>query len=653
MPSNPIGITDTTLRDAHQSLWATRMRIEDMRPVLAHIDRVGYHSLEVWGGATFDVCLRYLNEDPWLRLSEIRESVKNTKLQMLLRGQNIVGYRNYPDDVLEEFVRHGADRGLDIFRIFDALNDARNLEKAIEFVKKADKHAQGTLCYAISPVHTLEYYVDRAREQKDMGIDSICIKDMAGILAPQPAYELVSALKSELGLMVQLHCHASSGMAVATYLKAAEAGVDVIDTASAPLSFSTSQPAGETLAASFRGTERDPELNLEEMEFVQKHFEKAESGRCIQGTKVVDAMVITHQIPGGMASNLLNQLTEQKAGDRLAEVLDEVPRVREDLGYPPLVTPTSQIVGVQAVMNVLSGERYKLIPNEVRDYVKGLYGRSPAPVRESVMTKILGKDKPIKTRPADRLEPLMPKVRKELSKDLVEKEEDYISYALFPEVSLKFFQWRKNPTKPEPDKPKDKGGPDKPATAQEAFQVPAGVKPDEVGVWTVRELIELTAAHGVSELEWEHKKDKIRIRRGGELQAAASAASAPVPVRTPPVVQKTVAEPEARVAEEEPEEEPASFATEPAPQPVTPAGANVEEVTSPMVGTFYLRPRPDAPAFIEPGDVIEVGQTLCIVEAMKLMNEIQAEKTCRIVEVLIQDGESVEYGQPLILVEPQ
>ena len=256
MAGNPIRFTDTTLRDAHQSLWATRMRIEDMRPVLGIIDQVGYWSLEVWGGATFDVCLRFLNEDPWERLSEIREKVPNTKLQMLLRGQNVVGYHNYPDDVLEEFVRHAADRGLDIFRIFDALNDVRNLEKAIEFVKQAGRHAQGTLCYAISPVHTLDYYVERAREQKEAGVDSICIKDMAGILAPQAAYDLVSALKSEIGIPVQLHCHASSGMAVATYLKAAEAGVDVIDTAAAPLSFSTSQPAAETLIACFAGTGR-------------------------------------------------------------------------------------------------------------------------------------------------------------------------------------------------------------------------------------------------------------------------------------------------------------------------------------------------------------------------------------------------------------
>ena len=450
MAKKPLGITDTTLRDAHQSLWATRMRIEDMRPVLEHIDRAGYWSLEVWGGATFDVCLRFLNEDPWERLSEIRRKVPNTKLQMLLRGQNVVGYRNYPDDLLEEFVKFAAERGIDIFRIFDALNDIRNLEKAIELVKAAGRHAQGTLCYAISPIHTLDYYVDRAREQRDCGIDSICIKDMAGILAPKMAFDLVRALKTELKLPVQVHCHASSGMAVASYLKAAEAGADVIDTAAAPLSFSTSQPAVETMVAAFAGTDREPGLDMKSLEAVERHFAAIESGRCIPGNKAVDTMVITHQVPGGMASNLLSQLREQKAEDRLAEVLEEVPRVREDLGYPPLVTPTSQIVGVQAVMNVLAGERYKLIPKEVRDYVRGLYGRSPAPVREAVAQKILGGEKPLKGRPADRLEPMMPKVRKELAKDLVVNEEDYISYALFPEVSLKFFQWRKNPTPPAP-----------------------------------------------------------------------------------------------------------------------------------------------------------------------------------------------------------
>ncbi len=653
MANNPIRFTDTTLRDAHQSLWATRMTIDDMRPVLDRIDKVGYWSLEVWGGATFDVCLRFLNEDPWERLSEIRSRVKDTKLQMLLRGQNVVGYRNYPDDLLEEFVRRAAERGIDIFRIFDALNDARNLERATEFVKKAGKHAQGTLCYAISPVHTLDYYLERAREQKDMGADSICIKDMAGILAPQAAYDMITALKAETGLPVQLHCHASSGMAVATYLRAAEAGVDVIDTASAPLSFSTSQPAAETMAACFAGTDRDPGLDLGEMERIEQHFVGIGTDRCIKGTKVVDSMVITHQIPGGMASNLLNQLKEQNAGDRLSEVLDEVPRVREDLGYPPLVTPTSQIVGVQAVMNVLGGERYKMIPKEVKNYVRGLYGRSPAPVRESVLAKILGKEKPIKGRPADTFEPLMPKVRKELSKDLVEKEEDYISYGLFPEVALKFFQWRKDPAAAEAAKAREQAA-KKPATSATAKQPQRPAPSGEIDVETVRQLIETMAAHDGTELEWDHHgKDRIRIRWGApaaEPAGRAPAAASPEP--RAPLAPQTVAP--------KPEPEPAAPAADiPGPaQPLESAGqpveqsAETEEVTSPMVGTFYLRPKPDDPAFIEKGDIVEVGQTLCIVEAMKLMNEIQAEKKCRIVDILVEDGESVEYGQPLLLIEP-
>jgi oxaloacetate decarboxylase alpha subunit len=621
------------------------MRIEDMRPVLEHIDRAGYWSLEVWGGATFDVCLRFLNEDPWERLSEIRSRTPNTKLQMLLRGQNVVGYRNYPDDVLEEFVKHAADRGIDIFRIFDALNDVRNLERAIEFTKKVGKHAQGTLCYAISPVHTPEYYLARAKEQRDCGIDSICIKDMAGILAPAMAFDLVSTLKAELGLPVQLHCHASSGMSVASYLMAANAGVDVIDTATAPISFSTSQPAVETLVAVFAGTDRDPGLDIKELEAVERHFAAVESGRCIPGNKAVDTMVITHQVPGGMASNLLSQLREQKAEDRLPEVLDEVPRVREDLGYPPLVTPTSQIVGVQAVMNVLAGERYKLVPKEVRDYVRGLYGRSPAPVREAVAAKILGQEKPIKGRPADRLEPMMPGVRKELAKDLVQKDEDYVSYALFPEVALKYFEWRRNPTAAEPPKPEPKKDEPKPAAPPAVHG-----NPDDIGVWTVRELIELVSFHGITELEWEHKKDKMRIQRGGASEPAMRGVApsagtlpptgaAPAPVCAP-AVQPCVSAPAV--------DEPAPPVT-PAPA-VTPAG--IEEVTSPMVGTFFARSRPDAPAFVAKGEQVEPGQTLCIVEAMKLMNEIQAEKKCRVVDILVEDGESVEYGQPLLLIEP-
>jgi len=637
MTKNPLKFTDTTLRDAHQSLWATRMKLEDMLPVLEFIDQVGYLSLEMWGGATFDVCLRYLNEDPWDRLSEIRKRVKKTSLQMLLRGQNVVGYRNYPDDVLEEFVKRSADRGLDIFRVFDALNDARNLEKAIQYVKATGRHAQGTLCYAISPVHTLEYYLARAREQQELGIDTICIKDMAGILAPQVAYDLVKVLKQEIGLPVQLHCHASSGMAVATYLRAAEAGVDVIDTATAPLAFMTSQPAAESLLACLASTPRDPGLNLKAMEKVEDHFERVGEGRCIPGNKVVDSMVITHQIPGGMASNLLSQLKDQKATDRLNEVLEEVPRVREDLGYPPLVTPTSQIVGVQAVMNVLAGERYKMVPKEVKDYCLGLYGRSPAPIREAVLVKILGSEKPVKGRPADRLEPMMPRVRKELAKESVQKEEDYLSYALFPEVSLKFFNWRKNPTAAEPPKPEQK----KEAIAQpQAAARPAVPRKEEIDILAVRELIELLAHYQVTELEWEYKKDKVKLRRGAEEHGPR------VPLPPPP----SRPQPEAHAAAE-----PVQAAPEkPAPKPEAPAvrSAKAEEIVSPMVGTVYLRPKPDAANFVEKGEEVEPGQALCIIEAMKLMNEIQAEKKCRVVDILVKDGDSVEYGQPLLLVEP-
>jgi oxaloacetate decarboxylase alpha subunit len=638
----PIQFTDTTLRDAHQSLWATRMKTADMLPVLEHLDKVGYWSLEMWGGATFDVCLRFLNEDPWERLSEIRKRVKHTRLQMLLRGQNVVGYKNYPDDVLEEFVAESAERGLDVYRVFDALNDARNLERAIEYVKKTGKHAQGTLCYAISPVHTIDYYLARAHEQQEMGIDSICIKDMAGIISPTMAFDLVKALKETIGLPVQLHCHASSGMAVASYLKAAEAGVDVIDTASAPLAFMTSQPAAESMVATFAGTLRDPRLNMAEMEIVEGHFGKMAAGQCVALPKVVDSMVIIHQIPGGMASNLLSQLKEQKAEDRLHEVLEEVPRVREDLGFPPLVTPTSQIVGVQAVHNVLAGERYKRVTRETKDYVRGLYGRAPAPIREAVALKILGDEKPIKGRPADTLEPGMPRARKELSKDLVKNDSDYISYAMFPEVSLKFFQWRKNPTAPEPDK---KPGPAAPAQAQAQAPAKPAAAPEDPQVRRLRGLIELVAIHSVTDFEWEHEDEKVRIRRGAGEAATAPvkhAAAAPQPVDEP--VQAAVQSAPQPVVQAAPA---------PAPQPAPSAqpAANTEEVTSPMVGTFYLRSRPESPSFIKKGDVADPGQTLCIVEAMKLMNEIQAEKKCRVVDILVEDGESVEYGQPLVIIE--
>jgi oxaloacetate decarboxylase alpha subunit len=629
-----VAITDTTLRDGHQSLWATRMKASEMMPIAEKLDQVGYWSLEVWGGATFDVALRFLNEDPWERLSELRKRVKKTRLQMLLRGQNVVGYHNYPDDVLEAFVAKASERGLDVFRIFDALNDARNLEKAIEYVKKYQKHAQGTLCYTISPIHTVEYYLDRAREQLNLGIDSICIKDMAGILSPGIGYELIKALVEETRLPVQLHCHASSGMAVATYLRAVDAGVAVLDTAHAPLAFATSQPAVETIIAMLRGTEADPELNLDAIEQVSEHFDRVKTERGIQYDRIVDEMVIVHQIPGGMASNLVSQLKEQKALDRLKEVLEEVPRVRKDLGYPPLVTPTSQMVGVQAVFNVLSGGRYKVVPKEVREYVKGLYGRSPAPIKEEIRKKILGNEVPITVRPADLLEPMMDKVRKELSKELVTKEEDYISYALFPEVALKFFNWRKNPV------PESKLT----APAKETKPAPKSEAKGDVGL--VKELLELASRNDVSELEWEQDGSRVKIRRGATASASPVVAQPVAPAKPAPVPDATTA---AAPAESSPKPQPEPARPEPVKAEPT---KGLEEIKSPMVGTFYLRSRPDSPPFAEKGALVEPGQTLCIIEAMKLMNEIEAEKKCRVVEILVGEGDAVEYGQVLFRVEP-
>ncbi|MEO0092752.1 MAG: acetyl-CoA carboxylase biotin carboxyl carrier protein [candidate division WOR-3 bacterium] len=622
MKKRPIKITDTTLRDGHQSLWATRMTTNEMLPIVEKMDKIGYWSLEVWGGATFDVALRYLHEDPWDRLSQLRSHIKNTKLQMLLRGQNIVGYRNYPDDLLEAFVIKSAERGIDIFRIFDALNDTRNLEKAIKFVKKQNKHAQGTLCYTISPIHTVKYYLQKAKEQAELGIDSICIKDMAGILGPNPGYELVSALKSEFKFPVQLHSHASSGMVVATYYRAVEAGVDIIDTAHAPLAFAFSQPAVETIVAMFANTQYDPGLELSLIEEVSDYFEKVRQERNLTVEKMIDEMVITHQIPGGMASNLLAQLKEQKATERLKEVLEEVPKVRRDLGYPPLVTPTSQIVGVQAVFNVLAGERYKIVPKEVKDYAKGLYGRPPAPIKESVRKKILGNEKPIDARPADLLEPILEKVKKEVPKDLILKEEDYISYALFPEVALKFFNERKNPSQPEAVAPIGASG-TKEATVNELN-----------GVKVVKELIELANKNNLAELEWDFGGNRIKIRRAGHL--VAEAMPEPMP-RTQSLEQPVSDIKDSKITSTEVKTEPVK---------------KYEEIKSPMVGVFYSRPRPDAPPFVEKGDIVEPGQTLCIIEAMKLMNEIEAEKKCKIMEILVEDGESVEYGEPLFLVEP-
>ncbi|MCG1011976.1 oxaloacetate decarboxylase subunit alpha [Tepidanaerobacter sp. GT38] len=442
MQQRKVGITDTILRDAHQSLIATRMKTEEMLPIAEKLDQVGYHSLEMWGGATFDSCLRFLNEDPWERLRKIKAKVKNTPLQMLLRGQNLLGYHHYADDVVEMFVKKSVENGIDIIRIFDALNDIRNLKKAIEATKAAGAHAQGTVVYTISPVHNNDYYVDLAKQLEEMGIDSLCIKDMAGLLSPYDAYELVSRLKKEIKVPIQLHSHYTSGMASMTYLKAIEAGVDVVDTALSPFALGTSQPPTETMIAVLKNTPYDTGLDLELISSISEHFKQVRSNYKIDSViTMVDAMVLNYQIPGGMLSNLTSQLKQQNALDKLPEVLKEVPRVREDLGYPPLVTPTSQIVGTQAVINVITGERYKMVINEVKNYVRGLYGKPPAPIKDEIKKKIIGDEEVITCRPADLLEPELEKYAKEISY-YIEQEEDILTYALFPQIAEKFFKER-------------------------------------------------------------------------------------------------------------------------------------------------------------------------------------------------------------------
>ncbi|MBI3583416.1 MAG: pyruvate/oxaloacetate carboxyltransferase [Nitrospinae bacterium] len=606
----PIRITDTTLRDAHQSLWATRMHIEDILPIAEKIDEVGYNSIEVWGGATFDVALRYLNEDPWERLSKIKEKIKKTPLQMLLRGQNIVGYKNYPDDLLEAFIGKAVERGINIFRVFDALNDVRNIEKAIKFIKREGAHAQGTVCYTRSPVHTIDMYIEGAKRQLDIGINSLNIKDMAGILTPYVAYELVSALKSEIKIPLQIHCHSSSGMAVGTYLKAIEGGVDVIDCAAAPLALHTSQPPVETFIAILRNTEYATGLKMETLHAISEYFEKIAEKRCMQRRRqtLIDVSVIEHQIPGGMASNLIVQLEQQNALDKFENVLLEIPKVREELGWPPLVTPTSQIVGTQAVMNIITGKRYKVVPNEVKNYVRGYYGRSPAPIKDEIKKMIIGDEEPIKCRPADLLEPVMDKARRELKESgLMKKEEDVITYALFPEISLEFFRKR---NKMQGARGKGQGASD---------------KKQEDKYKELSSIFKIVSSSSISEFEWEKEGRKIKIRQDPDNKNIGNNA-------TP--------KPEIISVNKKNEKEPKK------------AEGDYSEILSPMVGIFSIKLSAETTSFVEKGVTVEKNQTIGIVEAMKIKNEIKADKKCRMIDIFVNDKEPVEYGQPLFLVEP-
>lgn len=443
---NKVKITETILRDAHQSLMATRMKTEDMLPIAEKMDKIGYHSLEVWGGATFDACLRFLNEDPWDRLRKLKEAMPNTKLQMLLRGQNLLGYKHYSDDVVEEFVKKSIENGIDIIRIFDALNDERNLKTSIDATKKYGGIAQCAISYTTSPAHNIEYYVNKVKTFENYGADSICIKDMSGILLPYEAERLVTEIKKNTNIEIQMHSHFTSGIANQMYMKAIEAGADIIDTALSPFGMGSSQPATESMVASLQGSPYDTGLDMNQLKEVAEHFkfikEKYVKAGLINAKVLeVDVNSLIYQVPGGMLSNLVSQLNSQGQIDKLDKVLAEVPMVRKDLGYPPLVTPLSQMVGTQAVFNVVMGERYKMIPTEIKNYVKGLYGKPTVEIDKTISEKIIGDEEIFTGRPADLLTPQLKILKKEIAQ-FIEQEEDVLSYALFPQVSIEYFKYR-------------------------------------------------------------------------------------------------------------------------------------------------------------------------------------------------------------------
>jgi len=608
-----IGITDTTLRDAHQSLWATRMRTAQMLPVLESLDEVGYHSLECWGGATFDACLRFLDEDPWERLRVIKNHVHRTPLQMLLRGQNLVGYRHYGDDIVRRFVAKAAENGIDIFRVFDALNDTRNFETAAAAIKETGRHFQAAVVYTISPVHSLDHYIEVARRLVDMGADSICIKDMAALLSPFYAEQLITRLKSELSVPIQLHCHYIGGLAPMTYLKAIEAGVDVIDTATVPLAFGNSQPATEMVVTALIGTPYDSELDLERLFAIAKYFEtvRIEGGWDRGVTSLTHMQVYSHQVPGGMISNLEGQLREQNALDRLPEVLEEIPVVRAEVGYPPLVTPMSQIVGTQAVLNVLSGKRWHIVPDEMKAYLRGRYGTAPGPVSAEIVERVLGDERPITVRPAELVDETLEGARAEIG-ELAHSDEDVLSYALFPQTARAFLE--RHHIGPENDVFGTQV-PDYLATDMQAAMSDAGAD-------RVKDIIAMVEASDLQELILEEGDVRITVRKAG---GEASDEGRPSPREASP---------------------------SPVATPVAAEGNGYHLVRSPMVGTFYRSSSPALEAFVAVGDNVAAGQTLCILEAMKLMNELGSDVDGVVREVLADNGDAVEYGQPLFAIEP-
>ena len=608
----PILITDVALRDGHQSLLATRMRTEDMLPIAQKLDAVGYWSLEVWGGATFDTCLRFLKEDPWERLRTLRAAMPNTKLQMLLRGQNLVGYRHYADDVLERFIERSATNGIDVFRVFDALNDVRNVDRAIREVKASGKHAEAAISYTVSPVHNIDRYVDLAKQLEDIGTDTLCIKDMAGLLAPLDAYHLVRRLKAAVKVPIHLHSHYTSGMASMSALMAILGGLDMLDTAMSPLAGGTSHPATESMVAALQNTPYDTGLNLESFLPITEHFRtvRRKYRQFESDFTGVDAEILTSQIPGGMLSNLAAQLTEQNALDRMKEVLDEVPRVRKDMGYPPLVTPTSQIVGTQATLNVLTGERYKVITTETKNYFLGLYGRAPGQVDRDIMARAIGDEEPIKTRPADRLEPELDAVKKDLPPD-VETVEDHLSFVLFPAIARDFFEARaKGDLIPEPLEISSAKGP---AVAGELHLAPA-----EFNV----------TVHG----ETYH----VKVSGSGRKTDGRK----PYYIRVNDKLEEVSLESIQEVLAGVPEAPDSGKGTKPKrPKPSKPG-----DVAPPMPGRVVK-------VLVAKEDRVKAGDPLLIIEAMKMESRVPAPVDGKVVAILVAEGENVKTDETVIQLE--
>ena len=614
MDKQPLGITDVVLRDAHQSLLATRMRLDDMLPIAAKLDDIGFWSLESWGGATFDACIRYLGEDPWARIRALKEAMPKTQQQMLLRAQNLLGYRHYADDVVDTFVKRAATSGVDVFRVFDAMNDPRNLERPLKAVLDQGKHAQGTISYTVSPVHTLEMWVELAQKIESMGAQSLAIKDMAGLLTPYTAFELVSRLKASLSIPIHMQCHATTGLSTATALKAIEAGIDNVDTSISSMSMTYGHSPTESVVAMLAGTERDTGLDLEKLEDIAGYFrEVRKKYAAFEGSlRGIDSRILVAQVPGGMLTNMESQLKEQGAGDKLDDVLAEIPRVRKDLGYIPLVTPTSQIVGTQSVMNVMMGERYKSISKEVQALLKGEYGAAPAPFDSELQSRVLEGGEPITCRPADNLTPEMERLREELKGKASEEgitleggereTDDVLTYALFPQIGLKFLRNRGNPDafEPAPQAVDDK--------ASKAASAPVAAAPAS----SAPAVSTQAASSGPQTytLNVNGKQYVVEVAEGGDItQVQASAPAAPAP---------------------------AAAAAAPAAQ-----AASGEPVSAPLAGNIFK-------VNVSVGDSVAEGDVVIILEAMKMETEIRAHQAGTVSAVKVKEGDSVSVGDVLI-----